>query len=100
MFCVKECLYEVLHWQVCFLLTTPWTNAGDFPVKRSSSADLPERAKKNTTHFKFANQVGPDVVSKRAIPVCQTCKDSSKLSRGESNSALLRKEPFRDDLAG
>ena len=100
MFCVKDCLYEVQDWQVCFLLTTPWTNAGDFPVKPSSSADLPERAKKNTTHFKFANQVGPEVVSKRAIPVCQTCKDSSKLSRGESNSALLRKEPFCDDSAG
>ena len=56
--------------------------------------------KKNTTHFKFANQVGPEVVSKRAIPVCQTCKDWSKLSRGESNSALLRKEPFCDDSAG
>ena len=76
------------------------TNDGDFPVKHSSSTDLPERAKKNTTHFKFANQVGPEVVSKRAIPVCQTCKDWSKLSRGESNSALLRKEPFCDDSAG
>ena len=24
--------YEVQHWWVCFLLTTPWTNAGDFPL--------------------------------------------------------------------
>ena len=75
MFCVKDCLYEVQHWQVCFLLTSPWTNAGDFPAKHSSSADLPE---------KFANQVGPEVVSIRAIPVCQTCKDWLKVvERGE-----------------
>ena len=63
--------YEVQHWQVCFLLTTPWTNAGDFFL----STQVPQiyRTKtKNMTYFNLADQLGPEIVSKRAARVCQT----------------------------
>ena len=58
--------YEVQHWQFCFLPTTPWTNAGDFPL----STPVPQIYRTKT--FNLADQVGPEVVSKRATRVCQT----------------------------
>ena len=63
--------YEVQHWWVCFLLTTPWTNAGDFPL--STQAPQIYRTKtKNMTYFNLADQQGAEIVSKRATRVCQT----------------------------